>query len=508
MDFQPSETACQSTPISHLESHNLECRILIQPQDPSQFRSESGSYVNHVSLHLRSYPNASYGTIRCIAIMPCTERASYTILEPVRCEIYYDSKGSSVFIRHRLMLPAFTLCDSDEACGEVATGVTVPPFTNFQVDPGAWAIYSGAGPCGLLFQFLVYPRSHSLSVLQMTALPQRTEPKRKLSEMDETLGTQTPDTRLPIRAIDSLVDVTAGETVCVTRRQVEEYRIQRLQEAGFDTEYSTVFKAKVTAYPNEVVAVKVIKGQDPVSRAKAWEHEVRFHRRLQSDVIVSLLGADARLSALYLKAVNAFDLGHRGWRDRSFYFKGNNRDALRVLGDMGRALEYLRKHDIVHHDIKPSNILYRSEAGAVLIDFGLGSSSNSDGHTGGTPWYVGPEYLSSDNQGRQDGKGLRAFEDVWALGVVMLYLLRFIPLPDTGQQVKSWLIKDVGKPDSEATERMRLWLDVVGDIVKEKLDDGDDFHDIIRRMLTRSPETRIEPEQIVEALKKITTLEN
>ncbi|RYP41521.1 hypothetical protein DL768_010487 [Monosporascus sp. mg162] len=53
---------------------------------------------------------------------------------------------------------------------------------------------------------------------------------------------------------------------------------------------------------------------------------------------------------------------------------------------MAQAFHDLRKQKILHNDIKPANILYSRERGAVLIDFGLASYDGEIARAGGTPW--------------------------------------------------------------------------------------------------------------------------
>lgn len=195
-----------------------------------------------------------------------------------------------------------------------------------------------------------------------------------------------------------------------------------------------------------------------------------------------------------MKAINAYDLHHKFWRVRnSNLFKGDEGDVILVLGDMAYALEHTRERDIVHHDIKPANILYEKNVGAVLIDFGLATQGDEPPHQGGTPWYVGPELLNVKNE-----RGPAA--DVWALGIVMLYMLRFIPLPETGAQVPVWLIHRARDPSSRAHAQMKRWHAIIDAILEEELDENNDLHKIVKRMLKPVVEQRITPGEIREAL--------
>ncbi len=94
---------------------------------------------------------------------------------------------------------------------------------------------------------------------------------------------------------------------------------------------------------------------------------------------------------------------------------------------LAEALQYAHDGGVLHHDIKPSNILVTADATPMLLDFNLARSSSPDGHglvgIGGTLGYMAPEHidalaeLRSDtarHDSRVDGRA-----DIYSLGVVL-----------------------------------------------------------------------------------------
>lgn len=78
-------------------------------------------------------------------------------------------------------------------------------------------------------------------------------------------------------------------------------------------------------------------------------------------------------------------------------------DAWRGFAKIGEqvalALDCAHKHDVMHNDIKPSNLLVRSNGQVIVTDFGIGRPeqselSDGDDHSVGTLMYMAPERWS------------------------------------------------------------------------------------------------------------------
>ena len=121
-------------------------------------------------------------------------------------------------------------------------------------------------------------------------------------------------------------------------------------------------------------------------------------------------------------------------------------EVARIGARVAAALHELHRQQVVHLDLKPSNILFRESGEAVLVDFGLARHERlpdllaEEFHLPmGTGPYISPEqvmYLRGDPR-----------SDVFALGVILYYLA-------TGE-------RPFGNPSSVRALRRRLYRDPV-----------------------------------------------
>jgi eukaryotic-like serine/threonine-protein kinase len=83
------------------------------------------------------------------------------------------------------------------------------------------------------------------------------------------------------------------------------------------------------------------------------------------------------------------------------------------------ALDMALKHDLLHCDIKPGNILFNSDHEPKLVDFGLarkaGAEQESGEFTRGTPFYVAPEKIKREPE--------TFLSDMYSLGATLYHAI-------------------------------------------------------------------------------------
>jgi hypothetical protein len=91
-------------------------------------------------------------------------------------------------------------------------------------------------------------------------------------------------------------------------------------------------------------------------------------------------------------------------------------DVLKIGMKIAEAIQYAHDHQIIHRDIKPTNILLNERNEPLLMDFGVAEltdwpSLTSSGALTGTPMYMAPEQARSE--------AATPASDVYSLGVVL-----------------------------------------------------------------------------------------
>lgn len=107
------------------------------------------------------------------------------------------------------------------------------------------------------------------------------------------------------------------------------------------------------------------------------------------------------------------------------YRSGNNKNLIKyIIYQIAFGLYFLHSNNIIHGDIKPSNILINGEGKVSLIDFDDTIFNNEDFTSFSLP-YTSPEFLikySETNILNSDNIKIDEKIDIWGLGIIMLEL--------------------------------------------------------------------------------------
>lgn len=143
--------------------------------------------------------------------------------------------------------------------------------------------------------------------------------------------------------------------------------------------------------------------------------EVESQRRIRHANVAEVLDADTDCDRPYIvtEFINGPTLEARVKQDGAL-----TRGELAVLGrGLGEALDEAHKAEVVHRDVKPTNILLQNGS-PILIDFGISHVADSSritqhGLVMGTPGYLAPEVISHAE--------LTPATDWWGWAATMVY---------------------------------------------------------------------------------------
>lgn len=170
------------------------------------------------------------------------------------------------------------------------------------------------------------------------------------------------------------------------------------------------------------VALKILHPELLISvAADRFLREIRLASRLSHPHIASILDSGEHDWLVYYVMSYVEGPTLREALDRSARFPIV--DTVRLAGDLLAALDHAHRHDIIHRDVKPANVVL-SAHGAVLLDFGIAravAASGNDqltrsGIAVGTSTYMSPEQITAL-------PGIDHRCDLYSLGVVLFECL-------------------------------------------------------------------------------------
>ena len=202
---------------------------------------------------------------------------------------------------------------------------------------------------------------------------------------------------------------------------------------------ATVYRAQDQVL-DRMVAVKIMLPQyagDPTFAAR-FKQEAQAAAGLSSPYIVGVYdwGRDGDTYYIVMEYLRGTDL-KSGIRSHGAL---DPKKVAQIGAQICGALSVAHKHEIIHRDIKPQNIMVLPDGNIKVMDFGIARGKNShltqDNNVLGTAHYVSPEQTR--------GQELAATSDIYSLGVVM-YECATGQVPFDGDDAISVALKQVNE---------------------------------------------------------------
>jgi len=284
-----------------------------------------------------------------------------------------------------------------------------------------------------------------------------------------------------IHAGETSMSLLAPESKGLVGREISGYRLlERVGQGGM----GTVFRANQLSL-NREVAFKVLAS-----------------RLCQDETFVDLFVKEARAAGAlnHPNIVQVYDVG----KDRGLYYfsmefmafgsvqdrlnregKISWTEAVRIILDAARGLEYAQRKGVVHRDIKPDNLMIAEDGTVKIADLGLAHRSDEAAAGGegilGTPHFISPE--------QAQGKPVDVRSDLYSLGATF-YRMITGRNPFSGRKVREIILAQIREPAAPVNE-------VDPTIPKE-------IGAIVRRMMEKDPDDRYQtPGELIDDLERI-----
>lgn len=201
-------------------------------------------------------------------------------------------------------------------------------------------------------------------------------------------------------------------------KQLDEYRLEKLLGQGGMARVYRGLDLGLHRY----AAIKVIdtpyrQDEEYVTR---FEQEARAIAQLDHPHVVTVYRYGRAENVLYMA------MRYIEGADLLIILKDYERDGeymppdevMRLVREIGSALDYAHSQGVIHRDVKPSNVMLNIDGRSYLTDFGLAllTDVGTKGEIIGSPQYISPEQAVSS-------AGAVPQSDLYSLGVILFRMM-------------------------------------------------------------------------------------
>lgn len=210
--------------------------------------------------------------------------------------------------------------------------------------------------------------------------------------------------------------------------------LEKVGEGGM----AEVYKAKCHLL-NRFVAVKILKSQylDDIEFVNKFKQEASSAASLSHSNIVSIydIGSENNVNYIVMEFIDGKTLKQIINEKKAL----TPNDAIIIAIQIAKALDCAHKHNIIHRDVKPHNILITKEGVVKVTDFGIAKATSSVTITNSDK-IIGSAHYFSPEQAK--GNVVDCRTDIYSLGIV-LYEMITGKLPYDGESPVSIAIKHI-----------------------------------------------------------------
>ncbi|MBN2490765.1 MAG: protein kinase [Planctomycetes bacterium] len=285
-----------------------------------------------------------------------------------------------------------------------------------------------------------------------------------------------------IHAGETSLSILEQESKGLVGKEIDGYRIlDRVGGGGM----GTVFRAEQLSLHREV-AFKVLSARltEDSTFVDLFLREARAAGALNHPHIVQVYDVGRRQGLYYF----SMEFMHRGSAQDRLDREGKIpwAEAVKIVLDTARGLEYAQRKGIVHRDIKPDNLMIAEDGTVKIADLGLAHRADDTAAAGGegilgTPHFISPE--------QAQGKPVDVRSDLYSLGATF-YRMVTGRNPFPGKNVRQIVVAQIRATAPSVHE-------VDPAIPRE-------VSAVIERLMEKDPADRYQsPAELIEALERI-----
>lgn len=231
-------------------------------------------------------------------------------------------------------------------------------------------------------------------------------------------------------------------------------------EEDRDESQSKLYLAKDIRNNNMAVAIKIVEIDQSLEkdlRSELFRREYMSLSRLNYEKVVKYIDSGQDEDKLYL-VMEYYD----GVTLKK-YIEDNDvsmEDKIKIAINISDALEYAHEKEVIHRDLKPTNIMINNPSDIRIIDFGISKVLNKNYSVDETvKCYMTPRYAAPEQLARYEAK---IQSDIYSLGLNLAFLFSGKEPPEDRTQIFPYI------SSIECSSELKI---LINEMTKSQVDD-------------------------------------